>query len=361
VKDGTAVSVLLLPYFGRENPYQRELAQALRALGLTVRSDVDLTHPLLNTLRRCGELDVLHLHWTSPFLISKGRARSLVKAALFLVTLLCVKSQGVKIVWTVHDWLDHERRDPQLEWRLHRLLCHIYDQIIVHCAGAREHITAVYRLPEKIGEKVTVVPHGNFVSSYENTVGQDQARRQLGFGARDTVFLYFGKIRPYKGVLSLTRAFKRLSEDGARLLIVGEPATEALGAQVARDCASDQRIATRLAFVPDGDIQLTMNAADAVVLPFRDVLTSGSIMLAMSFGKAVIAPSLGCLREHSKSPGVFLYDPSADDGLLRCMRKAFHVDLTERGRRNYEHVMAFGWDTIAERTLAVYRRCFAEP
>ncbi len=353
------MSVLLLPYFGRENPYQRELAQALRALGLTVRSDVDLTHPLLNTLRRCGELDVLHLHWTSPFLISTGRARSLAKAALLLGTLLCVKSQGVKIVWTVHDWFDHERRDPQLERRLHRLLCHIYDQIIVHCARAREQITTVYGLPKRIKEKVTVIPHGNFVSSYENAMSQDQARRQLGFDARDRVFLYFGKVRPYKGVLSLIRAFKRLSDDDARLLVVGEPATEALGAQVARGCASDQRIAARLAFVPDGDVQLTMNAADAVVLPFRDVLTSGSMMLAMSFGKAVIAPSLGCLREHSKSPGVFLYDPGADDGLLRSMRRAFHVDLTERGRRNYEYVLPFSWDAIAERTLAVYRRCFA--
>jgi glycosyltransferase involved in cell wall biosynthesis len=354
------MSVLLLPYFGRENPYQRELAQALGALGLTVRWDVDLVHPLMNTLRRCGELDVLHLHWTSPFLISKGRARSLAKAALFLGTLLYARSHGVKIVWTVHDWFDHERRDPRLERRLHRLLCHVYDQIIVHCAGAREHITRVYRLREGIRDKVSVIPHGNFVRSYENTMGQDQARRQLGLGGGDTVFLYFGKIRPYKGVSSLIRAFKRLPDDDARLLIVGEPATGALGAQVGRDCESDQRIAARLAFVPDGDIQLYMNAADAVVLPFRDVLTSGSMVLAMSFGKAVIAPSLGCLREDSRSPGVFLYDPRADDGLLRSMRRALHVDLTERGRHNYEYVLVSGWEAIAKKTFAVYRRCFAE-
>ena len=43
-------------------------------------------------------------------------------------------------------------------------------------------------------------------------------------------------------------------------------------------------------FVPDGEVQHYLLAADAVVLPFKEILTSGSAMLALSFGRPVVAP-----------------------------------------------------------------------
>jgi glycosyltransferase involved in cell wall biosynthesis len=395
------MKVLFLPDFSKRNPYQKELTTALRDVGAMIIPDVGLQHPLLGAVRLSGRLDVLHLHWTSPFLVSKHRGYSLVKAVLFLNTLLCLKSTGVKIVWTVHNWVNHEGYNPHFERWSNSLLCRICDQIIVHCVEARRHITTVYHLPQRFISKVTVIPHGNFIHTYANNISQEQARKQLGLNVRDTVFLYFGKIRHYKGVRSLIETFKGLPDEHVRLLIVGQPEDEDLYAYIVQNYQSDQRINTRLEFVPDADIQLYMNAADAVVLPFRDVLTSGTVILAMSFGKAVIAPSIGCITEtlrfsrssrgdvhvgaippwsplqnasgrvrspaptkrttrNPKEPTLnenssFMYEVNDDFGLLKSMQKAVTADLALAGRKNYEYIKQFGWDRIAQKTYRVYR------
>lgn len=59
-----------------------------------------------------------------------------------------------------------------------------------------------------------------------------------------------------------------------------------------------------------------MKAADVMVLPYRDIINSGSAILGMSFGKAIIAPHLGCIPEILKSEGGILYDPNDKNGLL---------------------------------------------
>ena len=53
-----------------------------------------------------------------------------------------------------------------------------------------------------------------------------------------------------------------------------------------------------------------MNASDVVVLPFRDILTSDSAILAMSFGKPVITPAIGCTLDILKDSRNFPYNPS---------------------------------------------------
>ena len=67
-------------------------------------------------------------------------------------------------------------------------------------------------------------------------------------------------------------------------------------------------------------MQMYLRAADAVVLPYKDVLTSGSAILAMTFGQPVIAPAIGCLPESLGAEGTILYDPSTPDGLERALR-----------------------------------------
>ncbi len=356
---GVDMRVLFLPDFSQNNPYQRELALALRELGLVIKTSPSLEHPLLNVLQMKGELDVLHLHWTSPFLISQHRSVSLIKAILFMFVLFYLKLVGVKIVWTVHNLFEHERRDPQLEQLFHHGLCRVYDQIIVHCSVAKEQVMTLYHLPPQVANKISVIQHGNFIDTYENGMKENEARKQLGLKRLDKVFLYFGKIRPYKGVLTLLKTFKQLPGENVRLLIVGKPETKALKAQIIAAGQSDQRICAVLDFVPAEDIQLYINAADVVVLPFRDILTSSTVVLAMSFGKAVIAPRLGCIETLLAHSDTLLYDPQKKTGLRQAMLRVLnHSDLDKIGQFNYEYISDFKWSDIARKTNEVYERCF---
>lgn len=354
--------VLFLPYYSPKNPYQKELVDALEKYQVTVSQSHPITpFPLLNVakLRILGKLNVLHLHWTSPFLISSQRSRSLIKATIFLGAILFFKVMGIKIVWTVHNLTAHEKDDPELEIFFNRILTRLYDQLIVHCASARQAVWESFRLPNRAKNKVAVIPHGHFLATYENLLSQNQARQQLGLGHQEFVFLYFGQIRPYKGVFQLINTFKKLDHPAARLLIVGQPATHSIRKRLETSCDEDGRIDTRLEFIADEEIQIYMNAANIVVLPFQNILTSSTVLLAMSYGKALIVPRMGCIPETLNDKGGFLYDPQAEDGLLEAMANSLEANLEEMGRYNYQKVKVYQWDKVAQETVEVYKRCFA--
>ena len=352
------MNILFLPDGSKSNPYQRELARALE------RHDVHVTLgngvgrlPIVGALKAHGRPDILHLHWTHGFAVAGSSTRTIIKAVRFLVELFTIRLIGIKIVWTVHNVLEHERRHPRLELVFNRIATRLYDQLIVHCSFAKEAVIQTYHLPDHFQTKINVIPHGHYISSYENQITQEQARAKLGLSKRANVFLYFGQIRHYKGVFQLLNAFRKMENPQARLLIVGSPVNEAIEVELLDRSRSDSRIHTFLEFVSNKNVQLYINAADVVVLPFRDILTSGSALLAMSFGKAVIIPNIGCVPEVLDSRGGFLYDPNEEDGLLRSMQQALEVDLATMGQYNLDRAKHLDWDGIARKTVEVYRRC----
>lgn len=352
------MKVLFLPDGSRANPYQRELAQALGKLGVHVTlSDGIGRMPILGAIKAHGRPEVLHLHWTHPFLAGSTKLKTLLKAIRFIVELFLVKLSGVNLVWTAHNLLSHESTHPRLELFFRRIAARFYDRLIVHCSSAREALIRAYRLSGRFSNKIHVIPHGNYINSYENRISKAQARAKLGFDHEATIFLSFGHIRAYKGILLLIDAFQRLDHPHARLLLVGRPADEAVTAEILRRCSSDHRIYTDLRFVPDEEVQFYMNAADVVVLTYRDILTSGSALLGMSFGRAIIAPRLGCLVEILDDRGSLLYDPSEKEGLLGAMKQALTSDLVAMGLHNYGKAEQYDWRVIARNTCGVYLSC----
>jgi len=229
--------------------------------------------------------------------------------------------------------------------------------MIVHCHFAQDAVVQAYWLSRRLKDKIAVIPHGSYTATYENSMDRRQARQYFAFGEQDTVFLFLGQIRPYKGVFHLVSAFQKLDRPQARLVIAGMPMNEEIAKELNRHVRADKRIQARLAFIADDEIQFYVNAADVVTLPYQEVLTSGGVLLAMSFGKAVIAPRLGCIPEVLDNGGAFLYDPRREDGLLHAMRQALNADLAAMGRHNLERARQCSWDEIAQKTYAVYGRC----
>ena len=355
------MKVLSLPDWSGNNPYQSELAVALEKQGVTVVMSNGIGRlPILGAIRIHGKPNVLHLHWTHPFLLGNDCVISIFMSTCFVVELLIVKLLGIKVIWTVHNLLEHEKRVPQVEIFFNRILVRLYDQLIVHCSFAREAVIQSYHLPDRYKDKICVIPHGNYIDSYENQVTREKARAKLGLGDGDLVFLYFGMIRAYKGVLRLINAFRKLHSRQVRLLIVGNPANETFRKELMECCKSDSRIRAFLQFVPAKDIQLYMNACDVVVLPFHDILTSGSALLAMSFGKPVIAPRLGCIPEVLDSEGAFLYNYKEREGLLKAIQEASVANLGAMGKHNYDKTKRFDWNVIAQKTHELYQLCLRE-
>ena len=98
-----------------------------------------------------------------------------------------------------------------------------------------------------------------------------------------------------------------------------------------------------------------MNVADLVVLPFRSIFSSGSVMLAMSFGKAILAPELGCIPDILDHKGSILYDPEDKHGLLSSMTIALKKDLNTMGLYNFKLANEYNWSMVSKRLFKVYK------
>jgi len=165
----------------------------------------------------------------------------------------------------------------------------------VHCDSAREIVFQQLHLNKRCSQNVSVIQHGSYVEHYENKISRFESREKLKLRQNDIVFLFFGIIRPYKGIQKLIKVIKKLSEDNrVKLVIAGKPINEDILYEIKKEIGSKKCIQCHLRYVSDCEIQTFMNAADAVVLPYNEFLTSGVALLAMSFGKALIVPKKGC-------------------------------------------------------------------
>jgi len=350
------MKVLFFPYLSGGNPYQRRLAKALQNCGVEVLPTKPHRYlPIMGNVQAC-HADVLHLHWTSLLLTHPNRIKNGLLIIRFVAELLAVRLFGVKIVWTVHNLYHHERRVP-METLINRFIVRLSHQLIVHYPFAKTAVMHAYNLQDNCKKKINIIPHGHYIDCYENRITQEEARNTLGLGKKEIVFLYFGSIRPYKNVPSLINAFRKLQNKDVSLLIVGEPKNGVVKEELCNQCQTDSRIRTFLEAVPDEKIPVFMNCADVVVLPFKDIFTSGSVILAMSFQKALIAPSIGCVPEILDKRGAFLYDPKDGRNLLLAMKTALEADLLDMGRHNYRQANRFDWMEIAAKTREVYRQC----
>ena len=349
------MSVLFIPDYSDGNPYQSNLEAALTD-EVTYGRD-DTRFPVCAAVL-AGEVTVVHVHWLNLFFKGETRRGVAVRFGLLLLRILVIRIAGVPVVWTVHNVRLHEPEYPRLErtfkrWFVTSGTC---GRLIFHCEAVVDVLFEDLNLPSTARNRVDVIPHGHYLDNYANDLSRHEARQSLDIPESSTVFLFFGLIRRYKGVDRLIDAFQAASLPDSRLLLAGNPVTDALEAELSAKSAHDDRIRCVFEFVPDDEIQRYMNAADAVVLPFRDVTTSGSAVLAMSFGNALVVPLLGCLPELLDENGAVFYGQNESDGLRSALERTVDRDLVEMGNYNETAVSEYDWSQIGEQTEAVYAK-----
>jgi beta-1,4-mannosyltransferase len=350
--------VLFLPNYCRTNPYQSLLAKALAScdVSITIPREIEAV-PIIPVLRKYGFPEILHFHWLSPYMIEASLSKSLWKTLRFIADLGVVKKKGIRLVWTVHNLYEHTRRHPHWESIANQLVLQNFDQIIVHSKAAAEALSQRHWCATDLKQNITVVPHGNYIEAYENTTCREQARYQLNLRKDELCYLFFGGIKQYKGIYNLIDTFRALAEQApnVHLVIAGKPAWDMAEKGIEEYCQQDSRILTHLKFIPGSDVQVFMNAADVVVLPYQEIMTSGTVLLAMSFGKPVITPRLGGIPE-ALGDEWGMYAVSDKEGLLRMMKQALHIDLQTIGHRNLARAKKMDWEMIAQETCRVYQK-----
>jgi glycosyltransferase involved in cell wall biosynthesis len=237
--------------------------------------------------------------------------------------------------------------------RLARLaITHLATALIVHCQRARTLVREHFFRQDG----VFVIPHGNFIDAYPNTLTREEARQRLGLPEERFVYLFFGAVRPYKGLERLLEVFSGLKGEHLTLLLAARVYDPYSAKVVERATQADPRVVVCPSrFFLAEELQLYFNAADVVVLPFHDILTSGSLITALSFGRPVIVPATGCLPETVDDNMGILYDPRQPHALAQAMEVIRQRDLDACGVAAFRRAESLSWETIARLTLEAYR------
>ncbi|WP_415380177.1 glycosyltransferase family 4 protein [Halosimplex sp. TS25] len=350
-----SLNILFMPR-SNENPYQSSLMESLGESGHTVWVGGGNPINFARGISENGIPDVIHVHWLATYLIGDSWITTLLKSITFGVCALFVKLIGIKLVWTVHNLAEHERRHPRWERFVKSLYSgYIFDRLIVHCSSAVELVKDTFGCE---GDKIDVVPHANYIGLYPDSISEERARAELGIDQDKTLFLHFGQIRDYKRVPWLMEYFNRTCDEDALLLVAGNARTEELEKAVTDRQRNCERIYTELRFIPEEEVQYYFRAADAMILGFDKVLTSGSAVLAMSFGLPIVSPRLGCLPDMIAEDGGFFYKNDDPDELVQAIERALDCELNDAGTANFQRAKHFTWDQMASLTVESYLHPF---
>ncbi len=353
----TQLKVLMMPDGRGGNPYQRALVEGLESENVRVAfSQFHGRLPLLHALRQHGPVDVMHLHWTHRLVVGRSMGNTLYRTVRFLAELAIIRLRGIRIVWTAHNLVDHEKSYSSVELFANALAARFYNGIIVHCPSASEIVSDAFKLPASYARKFTAIPHGSFIGIYDDSMTREEARARLQLEENAPVFIHFGQIREYKGAFDLLDAFEKLDAPHARLVIAGKPWDENIANRLQERARRDPRVRVFLGFVPDELVQCYLKAADVVVLPYQDILTSGSAILAMSFGKTVIMPRCGFAVDTFGEKDAVLYDPEHKGALHGALAEALGRDLAEMGAACLRRAESYDWPGVSKSTAAVYRK-----
>jgi glycosyltransferase involved in cell wall biosynthesis len=345
-------TVWFVPMVPQGNPYQPSLAAELRKFGCTVGDEnANLRTILWRVLSKRPSKPIVHLHWIPNF---ASRKFGWVKAISYVCQLWLLRRMRVPIVWTVHNLYHHESQGIRLQHWTGRRIFRLSSRVIAHSESAKRSIADEFS--NGATERIVTIPHGTYVGLYSDQITRSAARSQLGLAEDVVAFLFFGQIRPYKGVEGLIESFRSLSGERIRLLVAGRPLDDQIAARIRQSAEGDPRISLYPRFIPDEEIQVYMNAADWVVFPYIEILTSGAVVLAMSFGCACIAPRIAGMPELLGEDGGILYPPDRPDGLLNALAQAKNLSqaVCDMGNRNRRAAARLGWERIAAETKAVY-------
>jgi beta-1,4-mannosyltransferase len=335
------------------NPYQSMLIKNLADLDICV--DMRGDFPIKKFLMRRYSCDVWHMHWVHYGLQHPLFIIRLYRILRRCLRLLILRVFGIRIIWTVHNMVHHDTPYLKSELLYDRLLCLVAHSVILHSEACKNLFIERLRLTNIA--KLYVVPHGNYIGCYANVVSKTQSYERLYLPLNCRVFLYFGAIRPYKGIETLVSAYSTAKScENSRLLIVGRSRNTEYREHLLSLARLDNRINFHFSFIADDELQYYFNAASVVVFPFKTIFTSGSVILAMSLKKAIIAPKTSTVSELLAHEDDFLY--SRDKGLGSVLQEAMSCDesiLTEKGIRNFNKALQFDWKTITKKTADIYK------
>jgi beta-1,4-mannosyltransferase len=353
-KGFSKMHILASPAYKNEsfNPYNALLYRDIQIAGHRVS---EYSHKTAIT----KQYDIIHLHWPDGYIDVANWVKAFQRVLLLTIIIMVSKTKRAKLIWTVHNLEPHDAYHPKLsQWFLKQFAA-VCDGFIFLTKEGSKKFGSLYpdiniSTTHSKKKSTAVIPHGHYRDSYPPPIAQLVAKELLGIPKDKSVLLFLGMIKPYKNCDGLINEFLKAKLQNTVLVIAGKVSTAEHQRKLEMLAANQPNILMYFHFIPDADMPLYMSAADKVILPYKSILNSGALLLALSFNKAVIAPRLGAfidLHEELGSKWISIYD-----GDLNAEKLTFNFNSQNQISNKVPCPLEnYDWNKIAELTLKFYQ------
>jgi glycosyltransferase involved in cell wall biosynthesis len=198
-----------------------------------------------------------------------------------------------RIVWVVHNLRPHDKSVPKFKI-FERIFLNCLSGIILLSKSSLHDLKNDFSIPGHV--KTLVTTHGKYSSHGSQKYSNNNGKKRL---------LFFGLIRQYKNLEDLILSFNSVNGSALELKIVGCCKDTDYREIISKLSKTDPRINLDIRDHPlaEPELESEIDAARAVILPYRKILNSGSVIHALSRTRPILAPRLGSLTELQKNVG----------------------------------------------------------
>ncbi|MCK4653637.1 MAG: glycosyltransferase [Candidatus Cloacimonetes bacterium] len=281
--------------------------------------------------------DILILKYWIPFF-----------APAFGFVLFILKSSNIKIIYLIDNIEFHEK------WLFAKILTKFA------FSKADKLVTlskAVYKnAKEMFPKKNTILGfHPTYNCYNQNRFDKKTVKEKLGLNGKK-VILFFGFIKPYKGLDILLYAFPKILEKipNAHLLIVGETyGSSEKYYKIIKDLKFLKNIKFIEKFVQTGEVEIFFKAADVLALPYKQATQSGIAQIGFDMQLGAVATPVGGLPEIviDKKTGIVAKSCSSDD-FAQAVVDFFKLDEKKLKENIKIENRKYSWDRFAELVIS---------
>jgi len=277
--------------------------------------------------------DMVILQWWHPYF-----------APCYFLLAKCMGKQNLTFV--CHNVFPHERF--LLDKMLTRLALKNGKHFIVHAQKEAEELKQIMPNPD-----YQVTPHPSYNAFCFEHMTRAQAREKLGLLPGEKVLLFFGFVRPYKGLKHLINAMPKIREalTDAKLLIVGEFGSAQDKAAYAEQIGDlKASIIIKDGYTPDREVEKYFAACDVVVLPYESATQSGIVQIAYGFGRPVVVTNVGGLPDVvADNRTGYVVAPRDENALADAVIRYFAEGKEAEFSQNIaDEAYRFSWERMGE-------------
>ncbi len=251
----------------------------------------------------------------------------------------------IKVIYSCHNVFPHERFP--MDRLLTKLVLKNGDGFIVHSEKDAADLQSIKKHAKYMK---TALPSFSLFNT--GNMSQEKARKLLNIDVNDKVILFFGMVRPYKGLQYLLKAFARIrNKENAKLMIAGSFGGDK---QVYMDMIAKENLQDRViiddAYIPDTEVEKYFQACNLVVLPYVSATQSAVVQTAFDFEKPVIVTNVGGLPEVVLDGRTgYVVPAESSDALAKKIDEYFEKDKEQEFVKNIKsEAYKYSWDRMRE-------------